>query len=309
MFISICIPTYRQLPILLSLLKTIDFQTFRDFEVIISDDSPDDEIERAIFSAKWTFPLRYYRNNPSKGSPQNWNYAISLAQGEWIKIMHHDDWFYDSESLKFFAEAVLQNPETDFFFCKSYVNNGNKSEEYIYQPNPSKLRNISKYPALLFEANLIGAPSATMYKKSVKLQYDSKLMWLVDIEYFCRVIQNFKVQHIERGLIVTSEFQEHQLTYSLLDNKAIEIREYLYCYEQLRSSFNLINKAILRRRIIHLFLQFDVKSIREIREIGYNGRITGFIIIYTWLMGLNSRLAQKVIGKWIYFQLKHYDYN
>ncbi|HOY47814.1 MAG TPA: glycosyltransferase family 2 protein [Flavobacteriales bacterium] len=309
MLISICIPTYRQLPILFNLLKTIDFQTFRDFEVIISDDSPDDELEQAILSANWTFPIRYYRNNPAKGSPQNWNHVISLAQGEWIKIMHHDDWFYDADSLKYFAEAISQNPETDFFFCQSWVSNGKKNEDYIYRPNSDKLRNVSKFPADLFEANLIGAPSATMYKKTMKLQYDSKLMWLVDIEFFCRVIQAYKIQPIERGLIVTSEFQAHQLTYTLRDNKATEIREYLYCYEQLCGIFNPVNRAILRRRIIHLFLQFEVKSIKEIRDAGYIGRIPGFVRLYTSLMNFNAGLAQKVIGKWTYLQLKHYDYN
>jgi glycosyltransferase involved in cell wall biosynthesis len=43
--ISICIPTYKQVDKLEVLLRSIDSQTFRDFEVIVSDDSPDMDVE------------------------------------------------------------------------------------------------------------------------------------------------------------------------------------------------------------------------------------------------------------------------
>ena len=39
--ISICIPAYKHPDFLKRLLDSISIQSFRDFEVIISDDSPD----------------------------------------------------------------------------------------------------------------------------------------------------------------------------------------------------------------------------------------------------------------------------
>lgn len=43
--ISICIPAYKNTDYLSVLLQSVAVQTFRDFEVVVSDDSPTDEVE------------------------------------------------------------------------------------------------------------------------------------------------------------------------------------------------------------------------------------------------------------------------
>ena len=48
MFISICIPTYKSGTKLERLLDSIKIQTFSDYEVVVSDDSPDDSMKKII---------------------------------------------------------------------------------------------------------------------------------------------------------------------------------------------------------------------------------------------------------------------
>jgi glycosyltransferase involved in cell wall biosynthesis len=43
--VSICIPTYKQTEYLKKCLESILAQDFKDYELIISDDTPDDTIE------------------------------------------------------------------------------------------------------------------------------------------------------------------------------------------------------------------------------------------------------------------------
>src|SRR5258705_12616457 len=92
-FISICIPAYKRVKYLERLLESIMTQEYKDFEVIISDDSDDDCVARHIKNYSGKFSIHYYKNNPSLGTPANWNFAISLARGIWIKLMNHHDWF------------------------------------------------------------------------------------------------------------------------------------------------------------------------------------------------------------------------
>lgn len=106
-FISICIPAYKRIDFLKRLLDSIQIQTFHDFEVIVTDDSPDDSV-RILCESYESFDLKltYWKNSPSLGTPANWNKAISMAKGLWIKLMHDDDWFIDSSALMIFADAA-----------------------------------------------------------------------------------------------------------------------------------------------------------------------------------------------------------
>src|SRR5215470_3166789 len=102
--ISICIPTFQRVNFLKRLLDSISVQSFKDFEVIVTDDSPEDDVRKLSQEYENKFSLRYFKNVVPLGTPANWNQAIRHARGEWIKLMHDDDWFSSSESLEIFSQ-------------------------------------------------------------------------------------------------------------------------------------------------------------------------------------------------------------
>jgi hypothetical protein len=65
--------------------------------------------------------IEYYKNLIPLGTPENWNEAVRRANGQWIKIMHDDDWFTGPDSLGLFASAA-QSSGDDFIFS-DYQNN------------------------------------------------------------------------------------------------------------------------------------------------------------------------------------------
>jgi glycosyltransferase involved in cell wall biosynthesis len=306
--ISICIPAYKQPITLKRVLDSIQQQTFRDFEVIISDDSPGDELKDVISNPQWNFPIRYFKNAPAKGSPGNWNAVVEYAQGDWIKIIHHDDWLSAPDSLSEFAQATIDNPLADFFFCQSWIFNHRINERHLYLTPVELTRKIADYPAALFSGNLIGAPSATMYKRSLKLEYDLRLIWLVDIEFYCRVINQYAVKYIEKPLVTTGAEQEHQLTATLFNNMKVEINEFFYCFNKFSKQFNAINVSLFRNKIIQLLVNYNVHSIAQIRDSGYSGKIPIFVRLYCFLSSIHRGLANRVLNKWNYLELKNYDY-
>src|ERR1700709_1959716 len=101
-FISICIPAYKNAPFMQRLLDSIAMQSFTDFEVVVTDDSPGTEVQEVCRQYENKFPLLYQKNPTALGTPENWNEGISKASGQWIKLMHHDDWFASSNSLQQF---------------------------------------------------------------------------------------------------------------------------------------------------------------------------------------------------------------
>src|ERR1700722_12721578 len=108
--VSICVPAYKRITFLKRLLESVSMQTYRDFEVIVTDDSPDDAVKELCTSYSRQFALSYYRNDQPLGTPENWNEAIRKAKGQWIKLMHDDDWFTDAHGLAHYVEAVNKNP-------------------------------------------------------------------------------------------------------------------------------------------------------------------------------------------------------
>src|SRR6478735_2601277 len=116
--ISICIPAYKRTAYLKRLLDSVAIQTFKDFEVIVSDDSPDNSVETVCNEYAEKFKLLYFKNAAALGTPANWNFGISKANGDWIKLMHDDDWFADENALAVFA----RHTDKSKFIFSAYSN-------------------------------------------------------------------------------------------------------------------------------------------------------------------------------------------
>jgi len=292
-FFSICIPTFKQPQLLKILLKSIEIQTFKNFEVIISDDSSDNSVE-IVARENWTFDLKYYKNEKALGSPENWNNSIEKATGQWIKLMHHDDYFENEKSLKIMYDAISKNNEFDFFFCSTIIYNIKTKETILYNPNEKYISTLEKLPINLFFANVIGAPSATIFKREIPIKFDKSLIWLVDIEFYTQVILKYKIYRILDRLIVTCADVENQLTTSLIDNKKVEAFEFFYCYQKLKPFLNNQNKKLFLIVLINLIEKYKIKSINEIKNVYKNVEINPLIYIY---VKIKSKFLRKIIRK------------
>jgi glycosyltransferase involved in cell wall biosynthesis len=184
-FISICIPAYKRLPFLERLMNSIAEQTYTQFEVILSDDSDDDTVSDYLKSITLSFPIHYYKNSPSLGTPANWNFAISKANGDWIKLIHDDDWFASKDSLQEFADATSQGPKFIYSAYSNYLESDQSNQLVLHKR--VAIIDVLKQPLLLLSENIIGPPSVTLLHKSILEKYDERMKWRVDLEYYIRV--------------------------------------------------------------------------------------------------------------------------
>jgi glycosyltransferase involved in cell wall biosynthesis len=90
--VSIGLPVYNGENYLAETLDSILAQTFRDFELIISDNASTDGTEAICRRyAASDHRIRYIRNAENLGAAKNYNRVFQLAKGEYFKWNGHDD--------------------------------------------------------------------------------------------------------------------------------------------------------------------------------------------------------------------------
>ncbi|NES80204.1 MAG: glycosyltransferase family 2 protein [Moorea sp. SIO2B7] len=90
--VSIGLPVYNGEKFLKQAIDSILAQTFKDFELIISDNASTDKTEQICreYAAK-DKRISYYRNNENRGAAWNFKYTFDLARAKYFKWAAHDD--------------------------------------------------------------------------------------------------------------------------------------------------------------------------------------------------------------------------
>jgi glycosyltransferase involved in cell wall biosynthesis len=276
--VSICIPAYKNPHLLRRSLESVRIQKYLDYEVVITDDSGDSAVERIVQEYNCIFDrkIKYFKNGVRKGSPENWNESIRRASGEYIKFLHHDDWFTDENSLGEFVGLLNEAPQADFAFSSSQ--NFRQGREFVSTniASPSQLRKLRRNPKILFVGNFIGDPSATIYRRKINLFFDSSLIWLVDVDFYIRVLlMNNKFEVSSRPLVSVTCDSNEQITAGCIGNKSIELFESLYLYRKISNKIFFDYRNIIF--MTKLLKRYQVFSKNEFQNAGLSIEIPNHI--------------------------------
>lgn len=77
----------------------------------------------------------------------------------------------------------------------------------------------------LYIGDYIGAPSATIYRKGAP-EYEEKLTWIVDVEFYMRLLQKNPRFVVSKEPLVSIGVSENQLTESCRTDGKLNIFEY-----------------------------------------------------------------------------------
>jgi glycosyltransferase involved in cell wall biosynthesis len=242
MKVSICIPAYKHIDFLRRCLDSVLVQEFTDYEIIITDDSPDNSLQEFL-GAYPDSRIKYFRNEKSLGSPLNWNEGIKKAKGEYIKILHHDDWFTSPQSLGKFIKLLDENPKADIAFSASCdIDSGNKQKIHI--AGNAFLENVAKEAESVYLGNRFGAPSACIFRNK-GYSFDTNLIWLVDIDFYIRLITaGNNTFGFTQEVLVNIGVSEFQITQQCLTESKVRISEKIYLYNK----YHLAGKPSKYRR-------------------------------------------------------------
>jgi glycosyltransferase involved in cell wall biosynthesis len=225
--ISICIPVWEQhgvgLQYLIDLIKSIELQTLKDFELVISDHSKNDNIFHYLTSLN-NYYIKYKRYLTNYGNGvSNLNQALSLASGEIIKIMFQDDFMISPNCLEKIYNT-FQNSQCEWLVCGSNhtIDGLNFEREIVPSWNDG----------ILFGNNTISSPSVLSIKNNNIDFFDENLTMLMDVEYYYRQKLRYGMPTILPDCLVSNRNHSNQISarYDKNINDEIEYIKRKYDY-------------------------------------------------------------------------------
>lgn len=232
--ISVCLPCYEMHGAGLSFLKkaldSVFMQDFENYEIIISDNSVNDDLFEYTTSLKndkisHIFSNRYFREK--KGSGSNLNNAMRHAMGDIIKPLFQDDVFLSKNCLS----EIARNYQPNKWYAyprKQIIGNKVLKKRFPY---------YHKYTLVGF--NRISAPTAVAFPNDDML-FDEHLNWLMDCEFYYRLKERYgEPLVLDDAVVGIVEWGKMESKRISREDKYIDID-----YVKLKHSFDVSDKEI-----------------------------------------------------------------
>lgn len=202
--ISVLMPIYNtQEAHLREAIESILAQTFKDFEFLILNDSPDNKDLDKIVGSYTDKRIIYLKNDKNMGITPSRNKLIDLAKGEYLAVMDHDD---VSLPTRFEKQVEFLDKNTDYGVvgCKVEYLHKNKIAK-----NPTDDANIR----LALIRGCAITHSASMIRKSVlidnNVRYEEQFSPSEDYALWCRLIPYTKFYNIPEVLFQYREYDDN----------------------------------------------------------------------------------------------------
>ena len=153
--VTIGIPVYNGENYLDRTLTSLLAQSFKDFELIISDNGSTDKTEEICraFAAKDS-RIYYQRNDINRGAAWNYNNVATLARGEFFMWNAHDD-MRAPEYIERCVEALTQHKDAILCYTSSHEIDEN---DVVIRDDPIVPEMESPKPHVRFDASWHSAP-------------------------------------------------------------------------------------------------------------------------------------------------------
>ena len=231
MKISIAIPTWecygRGAEYLNDLLRTIQIQSHKDFEVCISDHSIDDEVLKEVKQFEEKFEIVYAKNKNDRGNgPANTNKAIEMCSGDIIKVMFQDDFFYDTESLEKIHSEFEKND--DMWLVNGCNHTNDDGYNFYWEMYPSWNNNF------LEGVNTISSPSVLSFRKEVDNRFDETLVSFMDCEFYYGMNEKYGQPIFLNDVLISNRVGDYQISSNIKNKAELQSRESEYCKKKYR---------------------------------------------------------------------------
>lgn len=277
--VSVCIPTYNRENSILSAIDCATSQTYKNIEILISDNCSTDKTIEAIKKIKDP-RIRLIVQKKNLGMIPNWNFCINEAKGEYIKFLHSDD-LIDSKCVEEELNFFLNNGGISLVTCKRNFIDEDDNLLYSMQfSNKTCRESGEKYGRWMItniRENRVGEPSAVMFRKSDAQKaglFDIQYSQLADFEFWIRLHTLGDIGYINIPLCFFRMHKGSNTTAAIKDGRFIDetfvfIEKY-YSNQKYRKVFNLSKKDQIKttqqktldflNNIKILFISGDIKT-------------------------------------------------
>lgn len=184
------------------LLESIKMQTVQDLEIVVSDQSRNDNILNVCKEYSDDFDFKYIKYQGSVPC-ENINTALDECEGEIIKIMFSDDLFIKDTALEILDKEYEKTECKWAFsgFCST------KDGKKFYDEKEPKW---SDY--MLEGMNLLSSPTVVSFLSTVKQHFDENLKLFLDTEFYHRMRWENGMPHIISEVLVANREHDNRIS-------------------------------------------------------------------------------------------------
>lgn len=190
--ISVCIPFHWMKNwsfFLERCLKSIEQQTFKDYEIVLIKHS--------------TMPVTS-------------NKVIQAAHGEIIKVLYMDDFLAHIDALKKIVDNFKEDDQWLVTGCLHEDENGNRGNPHYAEFNDN-----------IHIKNTIGSPSVLTVRNNGHLLFDENLTFYLDCDLYKRYYKKYGPPNILDDLNVVIGIGKHQMTNILTQEEKLKELNYI----------------------------------------------------------------------------------
>lgn len=192
--VSICIPVYNGSEFIGQTIDSVLKQTFTDFELLIIDNcSTDNTLD--IVKSYTDSRVKIHQNQTNIGMVPNWNRALELAKGNYIKILPADDLIYP-DCLQLQCEVLDKDTDKKIsLVCgrKHIINDAGKILFSRGFANTEK--QVDGFEAINATiragGNIIGEGGALLFRTEIIKKagaFSNDIFYALDLDYWFRIL-------------------------------------------------------------------------------------------------------------------------
>lgn len=253
--VSIIVITYNSSKYVLETLESAKAQTYRNIELILSDDcSTDNTLE---ICRKWlgNNKTRFTRVDSisfseNTGIPANCNRGLKSAQGEWVKFIAGDDILKQNciEDLLTFSISKQASISTSALeeFCDDKLPNRLNYLGYLEQIKFFKKPHKNQFKAYVRNPLFLNSPALFISKEVYEKigGYDESLRMLEDQPFLIKALKaGFFIHYLDKETV------KYRTSHKSSDRIGGQIEDYYLCFRRYRlpelNKFNVLDIIVL----------------------------------------------------------------
>jgi len=187
-------------------LDSIAGQVFRDFEVVVADQSDDDAVSD-LCSSYGALRIRHIETpHLKRQASANTNAAIDAATGDIVKILFQDDFLNGDDAL---SQIAMAFDDRKIQWCLSGSDHTEDGRTLI-RPFVPKF-----HDRIHFGQNTVSSPSVLAVRRAQAPRFDEALIWLMDVDYYKQCALRFGPPKVLPGPLVVNRLHPGQVSASV----------------------------------------------------------------------------------------------
>lgn len=297
--VSIVLPTYNGSKYVRQSIESCLNQTYRNIELIVVDDCSTDntaEIVRSFADPR----IKYIWNEKNQKLPRSLNIGFAAATGDYL-TWTSDDNQYLSTALEEMLAFLKSRPDVDFVYTDVYV---------LDLETGQKTLKPCTHSTFYFE-NALGA--CYLYTRRVYKtigEFNPRLEWLEDYDYWLRVEKKFAMRRLAKPLYL---YGDHPQSLTGLRYWPIHFLAYLLRFHHGYLTFDGLVEAF--GRLISKFFPFKKRSfevwlfiVQRVLGMSFKLKIAFARGIFCALCKKISNVSEKIQNKFLQNFIKDCDF-